>query len=435
MAPPGPVLCVAPAGSGKTTTIVARVAWLVASGSPPASIAAITFNRRAAVELERRLGEALGPLDVPDGGIRVRTFHALALEILADSPRGPAAIADRGSVLRDVVPAAGAVELARLDTAISRLKVEHGVDPAEVAADVAGDADAGPIARAFVAYQAALMARGEIDFDDLVLGALRWLAADEASLERWRGRSGHLLVDEVQDVDRAQLQLALVLAAPANRIFMVGDDDQSIYGWRLADVRRILDLDRRLPGLRRFQLVVNYRCPRPVVERSTRLIARNRERFPKVIRAGPQAAGRLVLAPDGRDDDERIGLALDRWPADGSSRAVLARTNAELVPAAAAAIERGIAYQAGELRLPLDGSAVEAAMASLLDAATDEPEVPLLILIGRLRANSDPGSNRASPRSWAGLPASRTRLPWSPRPGTSAIGRDGCGPTARASAC
>ena len=89
--------------------------------------------------------------------------------------------------------------------------------------------------------------------------------------------------------DRSQLELALLLAAPANRIFLVGDDDQSIYGWRLADVRRVLDLAGRLPGLRRHDLVTNFRCPAPVVERAVRLVEGNAERFAKRIVARPPA--------------------------------------------------------------------------------------------------------------------------------------------------
>ena len=154
-----------------------------------------------------------------------------------------------------------------------------------------------------------------------------------AVLARWRGRCAHLLVDEVQDVDRAQLRLALLLAAPANRILLVGDDDQSIYGWRLADVRRVLGLDALLDGLRRVDLEVNYRCPAPVVERAVRLVARNQERFAKRIRAGPVADGRLVLAPDGDDDAVRLERVMRTWPDDGSTQAVLARTNRELIPA------------------------------------------------------------------------------------------------------
>ena len=141
-----------------------------------------------------------------------------------------------------------------------------------------------------------------------------------------------LLVDEVQDVDQAQLALALLLAAPANRIFLVGDDDQSIYGWRLADVRRILGLAERLPGLRRVDLEVNYRCPAPVVERAVRLVEHNGERFAKRIEAGPSAVGRLVLAPDASDEVVSLDRAVRTWPADGSTRAILARTNRELLP-------------------------------------------------------------------------------------------------------
>src|SRR5881397_3348332 len=99
-APPGPVLCVAPAGSGKTTTLVARIAWLVASGVDPAGVAAITFNRRAAEDLAQRLTDALAPLAVPPGSVRVRTFHALGLEILREAGQSTGPLVNRMAVLR-----------------------------------------------------------------------------------------------------------------------------------------------------------------------------------------------------------------------------------------------------------------------------------------------------------------------------------------------
>jgi DNA helicase II / ATP-dependent DNA helicase PcrA len=346
----GPVLCIAPAGSGKTTTLIARIAWLVAVGVDPGAITAITFNRRAAAELGERLIEALAPLGLGDGALRVGTFHALGLEILRDAGRPVGRLADRMAILAGLLPNAGPAGWAELDSAISRLKVDFGVS----AAEIAGDDLAGPVARTFVAYEEALSRTGSLDFDDLVIGAVRALGSDDLLLTRWRGHCAHLLVDEVQDVDKMQLQLALTLAAPANRIFLVGDDDQSIYGWRLADVRRIFGLAVELPGLERHHLVTNFRCPAPVVERSVRLVARNRERFAKTVQAGPGAGGRLVLAPDPGDDDERIGRVFDSWPADGSTRAVLARTNAELVPAAAVAVDRGVAFSARGIRLPFD---------------------------------------------------------------------------------
>ena len=396
-APPGPVLCIAPAGSGKTTTLVARITWLVAAGVAPSEVAAVTFNRRAADELERRLDEALGPLDWPPASVRVRTFHALGLEILGDSGRRTGPLIERAEILGALAPRAGAAEIAALDTAISRLKVDLGVTAGEVGADPRR----GPLARLFIDYQERLARAGAVDFDDLILGAIEALQDDSALLARWRTQSAHLLVDEVQDVDRAQLELALRLAAPANRIFLVGDDDQSIYGWRLADIRRILDLDARLPGLRRVHLVTNYRCPRPVVERATRLIGHNHERFPKVIRTGPSGAGRLVLAPDGDDDHERLGRAIDSWPDDGSSRAILARTSLELGPAAAAALEREIPFRASGLRLPLEDPGLDELLDRLVAAATDQPGLPFLILLGRLQPAEALGQSAAALLGWA----------------------------------
>src|SRR6266576_2941625 len=251
-APPEPILCVAPAGSGKTTTLVARIAWLIASGAANArSVAAITFNRRAAVELGERLAGALEPLGVKPDEVRVRTFHALGLEILRDAGSTVEPLLDRMALLRRVVPEAGPPGWRRLDTAFSRLKLDLGVTADEVAADP----EPGPVARAFLAYEAAIADEGGLDFDDLIGRSLRLLEDDPSLLARWRQRCGHLLVDEAQDLDRAQLRLALLVAAPANRIFLVGDDDQSIYGWRLADVRRLLGLaESSLPGLRRVDL-------------------------------------------------------------------------------------------------------------------------------------------------------------------------------------
>ncbi|HEX8941283.1 MAG TPA: ATP-dependent helicase [Candidatus Limnocylindrales bacterium] len=376
-APPGPVLCVAPAGSGKTTTLVARVAWLVATGADPGSICGITFNRRAAEELQVRVAAALEPLGLGPDAVRIKTFHALGREILRDAGEPVEPLLDRTAVLRELAPDISGSTLRRLDDGFSRLKLDLGV----TAADVARDPSPGPIAAAFLAYEQALDERGGLDFDDLVARALRRLEADAPLLRRWRAATSHLLVDEAQDVDRSQLRLALLLAAPANRIFLVGDDDQTIYGWRLADVRRVLGLAAELPGLRRVDLETNYRCPRPVVERAVRLVEGNRERFAKRIRAGPAAAGRLVLAPDAAEEAERVRHVVATWPRDDSSRAILARTNRELLPAAAVALELGIPFRAARLPLPLENERVPA----LLDACDTIADAPLLVRLGRLR--------------------------------------------------
>src|SRR6476660_9034194 len=135
-APPGPWLCVAPAGSGKTTTLVARAAWLIATRTPSSTIRAITFNKRAALEMTERLDAAVVPLGVAPGEVRVRTFHALGREILRDAGVAVEPIVDRAAVLAEVAPWADQPALLRLDTVVSRLKVELGVTADEVAVDL-----------------------------------------------------------------------------------------------------------------------------------------------------------------------------------------------------------------------------------------------------------------------------------------------------------
>jgi superfamily I DNA/RNA helicase len=398
-APPGPVLCLAPAGSGKTTTLVARIAWLVATGTPAEKIAAIAFNKRAADELAERVGTALEPLGVSVGTVRVRTFHAFGREILRAAGQSVEPLVDRDATTWAALPGLDAAERRRLDTVFSTLKLEHRVDPAAIEADP----EAGPRARAFVAYEAAVRATGGLDFDDLVARPLALLEREPALLAGWRADCQELLVDEVQDVDRSQLELALLIAAPNNRIFLVGDDDQSIYGWRLADVRRVLALAERLPGLRRHDLVTNFRCPAPVVERAVRLVEHNVERFAKTIVARAGAGGRLVLAPDPADDDERVRHVIASWPTvddvdvpDRSTRAFLARTNRELLPAAAVALELMIPFRAERLELPLEDSRLDPVLARL---EAGSPSGPLLIRLARMR---DDGVARDTGRAEVG---------------------------------
>jgi superfamily I DNA/RNA helicase len=363
-APPGPVLCVAPAGSGKTTTLVARICWLVASGTAPDRITAVTFNKRAADELGDRLATALEPIGVRGDALpRVRTFHALGREILADAGVSVKNLVDRATVLKTLNGgrALGPARLRRFDDGFSRLKLDAGLDVAAATDKLhTPDQPGADLLRAFIDYERWLARNHALDFDDLVRRALAVLHADPVLLGRWREHCSTLLVDEVQDVDRSQLDLAVLLAGERRDIFLVGDDDQTIYAWRLADVRRVLDLAASLPGLWRVDLVTNYRCPKPVVDRAVRLIEVNRERFAKTIRAGPVAAGQLMLVPDSGDELARARRLLSQWlVADEGVHAVLARTNIELAPFAAVALECGISYRAAEDGLVLDDPRID----------------------------------------------------------------------------
>ena len=388
-APPGPVLCVAPAGSGKTTTLVARICWLVAGGADPARITAVTFNKRAADELGERLATALAPLGRDGDTPRVRTFHALGREILADSGASVRNLVDRADVLRQLnggraLPAGA---LRTLDDGFSRLKLDAScsADDARRMIEAAGEGPASAdVLRRYVAYETWLAEHDALDFDDLVRRALALVQSEASTLAKWRERCSTLLVDEVQDVDRSQLELAVLLAGDRRDIFLVGDDDQTIYAWRLADVRRVLDLAASLPGLRRVDLVTNYRCPRPVVERSVRLIEGNDERFAKTIRARPVAAGTLALAPDPGDDLARARRLLTTWlPAQAGQHAVLARTNIELAPFAAVALEMGIPYRAADDGLLLDDPRIDES----LEAMTSD--VPPAVALSRRRKHTE----------------------------------------------
>ncbi len=381
-APRGPVLCVAPAGSGKTTTLVARVAWLVDGGVAPSAMCALTFNRRAAEELSRRVDQAVGGLGIAPGTIRVRTFHALGREILRSSGVDVERLVDRAEIVRQLLGgrvAAGTIR--RCDDSFSRWKLDPA---ANKTIDAAGTTEDPRIRLLFQRYQAELADTGALDFDDLVAGSLALLRADPELRSRWRAASGSLLVDEVQDLDRSQLELALCLAGPEADLFLVGDDDQTIYAWRLADVRRVLDLAARLPGLARHDLVTNRRCPPEVVRRAARLVGHNRERFAKRIEPSVSAQGFVRLAADPGDEVCRARQLLRTWLVAGpGGHAILARTNAALAPYAAVAIERDITYRAADDGLVLDDPVIDDLISAAAGLASKAPDIPFLACLAQ----------------------------------------------------
>jgi DNA helicase II / ATP-dependent DNA helicase PcrA len=340
--PDGPAQIIAPAGSGKTTTMVARLAVLLARGVEPDRICVVTFNRDAALDLKARVERRLGP-EVPSAvTIEIRTLHALARQVLLDAGEGRTIVADRLPLLRAsrrrvarTAPDAPLPDVAELDGLLSAWKVESR-DPPDAARAVLD------------AYGDLLRARGAVDFDDLVVRAGELLATDHALRVRWQARFSHVCVDEFQDVDAAQLALVRLLAAPEDNLFVVGDDDQTIYAWRLADVRRILRFSDDYPDAHRVMLATNYRCPAAVIATSARMVAVNRERFDKPIRA-PR---------DARPDASAItawGTADPGWPDAMAAFAAaetrnerevcfLARTRSELMPVLLALVRAGVRH-------------------------------------------------------------------------------------------
>ncbi len=225
--PAGPSLIIAPAGSGKTTTLVARLGVLLERGVPAARICAVTFNREAALELSARIASRLAPHVPGAEKIEVRTLHAMARQVLLDAGHPGRLVSDRLPLLRaarrralaELAPADPSdsppepPDAAALDTIVSAWKVEGRAPPSEAMTTI----------RAFAAL---MEIRGLIDFDDLVVGAADALERDAALRMRWQSRFSHVCVDEFQDVDAAQLRLVRILAAPEDDLFVVGDDDQ-----------------------------------------------------------------------------------------------------------------------------------------------------------------------------------------------------------------
>ena len=380
--PDGPALIIAPAGSGKTTTLIARLGVLLARGVAPERIAVATFNRDAALELTARIRARVVPAMPSAERIEVRTIHALARQVLLETGAADNLVSDRLPLLRavlrqaaarpggepDLAPLPGA---AALDTQISAWKVERRqpADPELVRA-----------------YQALLSTRGALDFDDLVVGAADALETDAALRRRWQGRFSHICVDEFQDVDAAQLRLVRLLAEPERNLFVVGDDDQTIYAWRLADVRRILTFESAYAGARRVQLATNYRCPPAVVAASRRLIGVNRERFTKRIDAAPGEAfdPRAVRA---------FSTATAEWPQALAAMAArearadrticfLARTRSELIPVLLALTRGGQPHVTG-VPAPVQAEPVRALVAEARPLAADAQPFATLL---RLRA-------------------------------------------------
>ena len=341
----GPILVLAGAGSGKTRVLTARIARLVQHhGVDPQQILAVTFTNKAAGEMRERVARALG---APPAGMWIGTFHGIGARML----RAQATLALRTAsfTIYDEDDAIAVVKrvMERLEispkehapklilSAISGAK--NALVPPEEYESLARDPFSRVVARVYTHLEDALRRANAVTFDDLLVLPVRLLEQHQALLDHYRARFQYVLVDEYQDTNRAQYRFIQLLAGQHGNVMVVGDDDQSIYGWRGADIRNILDFEKDFANARIVRLEENYRSSPQILDLANVVIQENTERRGKTLIPTRPGGERVtqVGALDERDEADWVAGEIGTRRADQRSRlmlrdfAILYRTNAQ----------------------------------------------------------------------------------------------------------
>jgi DNA helicase-2/ATP-dependent DNA helicase PcrA len=339
----GPVLILAGAGTGKTRAITFRMANLIANGVPAEAILAVTFTNKAAEEMRNRVSDLLLRAGVPPAQPWLSTFHSLCARLL----RREAAAA---GLPRDFAIYDDDDQITAVKLAMTKLQIEdesltprnvlsrisyaknHGQTPEQVRAE-AFDQNGRRTADIFTAYEKLLEASKALDFDDLLLRSARLLRESAVTREKWQARFQYIHVDEYQDTNRVQYELMRLLTGPKQNVCVVGDEDQSIYRWRGADVSILLSFSRDFPAARVVKLERNYRSTQKILDAAGAVVANNPERLGKSLSA--EKGGGINLkyfeARDAQAEAEYIAGELDRILNDDSDQtcAVEYRTNSQ----------------------------------------------------------------------------------------------------------
>ena len=305
----GPVLLLAGAGSGKTRVIIHRIANMIRHGIEPQNILAVTFTNKAAKEMRERVGELLTPRQAEE--VTVSTFHAFCLNVLHRYIQRLGygrrfSIATEGyqkGLVREIATELKLVGdhcdpyawLSRISLAKANLE-----SPEDVARE--DRPQAADIARVYRRYQVRLKQMDLVDFDDLLCLTVKLWEEHPDVLETYRQTYQYIMVDEYQDTNYVQLRLMALLAGKTANICVVGDDDQSIYGWRGANLGNILDFERFFPGAKTIRLEQNYRSTNTILKAANALIAKNVNRKSKTLWS-EQGDGEKIHAV--RCEDER----------------------------------------------------------------------------------------------------------------------------------
>ncbi|MGH2378816.1 MAG: ATP-dependent helicase, partial [Candidatus Limnocylindria bacterium] len=341
----GPLLILAGAGSGKTRVLTHRIAYLIRDlAVPPRAILAVTFTNKAAREMRERLERLLPEAAVPE--LTVGTFHAFCARLLRRHARSVGiepgfAIydeADQRAVLRQAMEAAGLGERLIPPGAISSV-ISNAKNELKGPADLVNEAH-GQLERAtslvWPHYDRLLRENNAVDFDDLLLLAVRLFETDDAALNLWQDRFQHILVDEYQDTNRAQYAFLRYLAGWKQNLAVVGDDDQSVFSWRGADVRNILDFERDFPNAKVVKLEQNYRSTQRILDAAHSIVRNNAARKEKRLWTDRSGGSDVVVleAYDEGHEAELVAREIEKLRREGEASAprdiaILYRTNAQ----------------------------------------------------------------------------------------------------------
>lgn len=340
----GPLLIFAGAGSGKTRVITMRIAKLMAEGVPPYRILAVTFTNKAAKEMRERVEKLTG---APIGrDMWIGTFHSLCARMLRIDGKhiglSPQFViyddGDQLTVIKESLKALGwgddkSLQPRTVLNGISRLK-EKLITPEEAAADPDGDFDR-IVAQVYAEYAKRLHRADALDFDDILYFSVRLLEQRSEVREKYAGRFLHVLVDEFQDVNKAQYRIVELLSEKYRNVVVVGDDDQSIYSWRGADVSHILQFERAYPDAKVVKLERNYRSTKTILAAANAVISKNPHRADKSLFTDNEHGPRITVTQAGTEADEamtvarEIGKAIENGTRRYRDFAVLYRTNAQ----------------------------------------------------------------------------------------------------------
>lgn len=381
----GPVLILAGAGTGKTRTVTCRIAHMLERKIPPADILAVTFTNKAASEMRERIGGMVSKKAAD--AMTVCTFHSLCVRILRGGigklgykPNfSICSQSDQTGLMKQLLVRKGGsdekVKPEAVLAAISKAK-NLGIDPADLDDDY--------FATLGTAYQNELRAQNAVDFDDLLLLAEKVLREHEDVREHFQQRFRRVTVDEFQDTNSLQMRLLQQLVTLPYHVCVVGDDDQSIYGWRGAESANILQFERFFPDPRIIRLEENYRSTRAVLHTANSLIKHNLGRREKILRATRVGGDpvRIVAMPG--DDEEAEFIAEEILGGRGTPGvqwedfAVLFRTNGQSRKLELALRERKIPYRMVGAQSFYDRREVRDVLAYAQLLAAPDTDVPLL---------------------------------------------------------